>query len=221
MKASYEVTQVSDVRTNFGESPFWCAETRSLYYVDIFGQTADIFRYDFNENTVYAAKVIGESIATFIIPIKGCTDQFAVGFSDRVVKLIRWDGRSKTAMVISPIFGVEQDPMYASNHWHMAKADPKGGRLFGGTFRQELCSFSSAVNGSFYRYTKRKGAERIMGNIKASCGLEWNTKTNKFYYIDGCKNILREYDWNPKSGKICEQNVQFNEMKNTENHLFR
>lgn len=32
---------------------------------------------------------------------------------------------------------------------------------------------------------------------------DWNVKEKKFYQRDACTFSLREYEWDPKSGKIC------------------
>lgn len=187
----------------FGDSPHWDVQTQSLYYTDAFSETFDIYRYDYNENKIYAAKVLGESIVGFIIPVKGFKNQFAIGSGDRIVKIIRWDGISNTATVLRNVFAVEQDPSFSKNHWHIAKVDPKG-RFYGGTFREVLCKSSSDPSGSFYRYTRNRGLERSMGQIKVSNGIEWNVKTNKFYHVDACKFTIREYNWRPKNGKLCK-----------------
>lgn len=40
--------------------------------------------------------------------------------------------------------------------------------------------------------------------IGVSNGLTWNEKTNKFYYIDSCDLDVKEFDYDPKTGSICE-----------------
>lgn len=179
-------------------------KTQSLYYADIFNKVYDIYRYDYSENKMYAAKVLGETNVSFIIPVKGCKDQFAIGTSNRIVKIIRWDGRSNTAIVLRNVFAVEQDPSYSNNRWHISKIGPKGRFFYGGMFKETLCSQSSNPNASFYRYSKRGGLERVMGQLQISNGFDWNVKAKKFYHIDGCKFGIREYDWQPKTGKLCK-----------------
>lgn len=187
----------------FGDSPHWDQKTQSLYYCDIFAtNTSTIFRYDYKEGKIYAAMIENEQMASFIVPIKCCSDQFAVGVG-RGTKIIRWDGKSSKATVIRDVFQVEQDLKYAKNHMDTVKAD-SAGRLYGGTFRAEICSSSNSPNASFYRYTKQKGVKRLIRDIKLSAGMAWNDKLRKFYHIDSCKFILEEYDWNPKTGKICK-----------------
>lgn len=44
----------------------------------------------------------------------------------------------------------------------------------------------------------------LKSEIGVSNGLTWNEKTNKFYYIDSVDLDVKEFDYDPKSGNICE-----------------
>lgn len=192
---------VSRLGLNIGEAPHWDVNKQSLYFVDLFGNWT-IFRYDYYEDRVYRAIIFGESQASFVIPIKCCKNQFAVGL-ERAVKIIKWNGKSPLARVLRTVFAVEQDAQYSANHMNDAKADPKG-RFYGGTLRSELCSFSTTANASFYRYTKSRGVQKLFDDVKVSNGMAWNKRRNKFYYSDSCRYELREYDWDPYTGNISE-----------------
>lgn len=198
----YEVIPIPQVKTLFGESPHWDAKTQSLYYCDIFGVNNTIFRFDYKEGRIYPAIIENEQMVSFIIPLKCCPNQFAVGLG-RGIKIIFWDGRSPMARVLREVFQLEQDSKYSKNHIHHGKADAKG-RFYGGTFRKEICSFSNSANAGFYRYTKQQGVKRLMSDVKVSSGLAWNEDARKFYYIDTCKYAIEKYDWSPKTGRICK-----------------
>lgn len=58
--------------------------------------------------------------------------------------------------------------------------------------------------GKFYRYTKNEKFVVLRDNVGISNGLTWNEKTNKFYYIDSCDLDVKEFDYDPKTGNICE-----------------
>lgn len=139
----------------------------------------------------------------FIIPIKGCQNQFAVGIG-RSVKIIQWDGMSADVTTLGTLFNVEADSIYADNSYDFAKVGPKGG-LWAGTYRAAVCDTNStAASGSIYRYTKQKGVKRIIPNINVAGGFDWYAKDKKFYNLDTCANQLTEYDWNPKTLAICK-----------------
>jgi len=60
--------------------------------------------------------------------------------------------------------------------------------------------------GTFYRYTNKEQFVPLKREIGVSNGLTWNEKTNKFYYIDSCDLDVKEFDYDPKTGNICEPN---------------
>lgn len=87
--------------------------------------------------------------AASIISIRGCNQHFAVGFGDRKVRIVSWDGKSKYAFIVWTLFKVEQGSNFSGNIWHVAKADPMG-RFYGETmpFNTKLCTNSSELIGS-------------------------------------------------------------------------
>lgn len=193
---------ISEKPTLFGESPHWCELTQSLYYVDFFGVEFQIYRFDYSKGRVYAALIINApSNAAFIIPIEGRRNEFAVGFSDRTVKRIIWDGISERATIREILFQVEQNPYYEKNIWHVAKTDPFG-RFNGGTMRTALCTRSIDPYGSVYSYTRRSGVTLLIPNVQVSNGLAYSLSRKKMFHIDACEFAVRVYDWNILTGKV-------------------
>lgn len=184
-----------------GEGPHWDSCTESLYFVDVFGKNFTIFRYDLNENKFYGAQIVGEkSSVSFIIPIKGCKDQFAVGLK-RGVKVISWDGKSNTSKVIRTVFDTGRCNTCPTNQMNDAKADPKG-RFYGGTIQLNLCNFAVSANSTFYRYTKQKGLEQILYQVRVSNGIAFNERKKKCYYVDSCAFDIKIFNWNRKTGAL-------------------
>lgn len=145
----------------------------------------------------------GEPVVSFIIPVDGHSDQFAVGIGRRV-GIIRWDGRSDNAELLRIAVEVEPEELYVNNRWNDAKADPAG-RLCGGTMRLEACGDIFEVSlGSLYHCAKDQAVAPLKKDIGVSNGLTWNTKTNKFYFIDTCTSDVKEFDYDVKTGKICK-----------------
>lgn len=120
-----------------GASPHWDADTQSLYYADQFGSDSDLIRYDWNEKRIYRASVpldFSPRAVGFIIPLEGAKDLFFTGDGSRIVKLIRWDGRTPTVEVIQDVFAIEQDLEFGGNILHISKACPVG-RFYGGSMK--------------------------------------------------------------------------------------
>lgn len=101
-----------------------------MYYTDIYGKEASILRYDYKENKVYSAKIDGESVVSFIIPVANQTDQYAVGIGSRV-GIVHWDGVSPQAKLGPVAFEVNENSK--TNRFNDAKADPIG-RFYGNFF---------------------------------------------------------------------------------------
>lgn len=121
-----------------------------------------------------------------------------------MAKVIRWDGISETTEVLDAnAFSVEQEADYSGNAWHIAKADPKG-RFIGGTTRTQFCNAVPPTNSSLYKYTKKDGVECLLDGFKVTGGMDWYVKSETFYIVDICENIISAYDWCPKTGNICK-----------------
>lgn len=144
----------------------------------------------------------GESGPSFILPVEGTKDQFAVGIGRRVA-VIQWDGISSSAKVLRTVIEVEKDD--ALNRFNDAKADPKG-RLVGGTMKVEN-DFYASTDANLYRLTKGEKVQVLKTNISLSNGLTWNEQQKKFYYIDSCQHDVKEFDYDPETGDICEKSM--------------
>lgn len=197
---SYKIEPLPDSYAELGESPHWDIATQNLYYVDI--DAGKILRYDFNKNKVFKAKIEGEDLAGFIIPIEGAANQFAVGCGRRVV-IVNWDGVSKAAKVLRTLFEVQMhDDLYASNRFNDAKCD-SAGRLVAGTMVYGVDVFKYRY-GELYTYEKGGKVGVIKSDVGISNGLTWNDKIKKFYYVDTMDYEVKEYDYDLKTGKASK-----------------
>lgn len=182
----------------------WSEKTQSLYYVDFYGRNYSILRFDYNKQKIYTAEILpGRMNAAFIMPIEDTLNEFAVGFPDRTVKRVYWNGVSKSAHIIGKIFQVEQNHLYKENRWRLANVD-QFGRFYGGTIRLDLCTFSSAVNASFYLFDAVNGVEKLFGGVKISNGVAFSLKKRKMYYVEGCKATVDSFDWDITTGKLSK-----------------
>lgn len=186
-----------------GEGPHWDRKSQSLYYVDIDGTQYTVLRYSPSEDRIYGATIDGEPVVSFIIPVAGTSDEFAVGIVHRV-GVIRWDGKSSKAKLIRIASEIEQCPEYQNNRLNDGKGDPYG-RLFAGTMRKEECdNLEIPTYGNLFRFAAGQPAVTLNDPecIRISNGLAWNKKINKFYYIDSCAYDIKEFDYDPYTGAI-------------------
>lgn len=197
----------SSPKSVIGEGPHWDEESQSLYYVDIFGTEYSVLRYCPMENKTYGATIDGEPVVSFIIPLEGRKNQFAVGIGQRV-GIIKWNGKSRKAKLSRIALEVENcpGPEYRGNRFNDGKADPHG-RVFAGTMRKEECDHPEIQTyGNLFRFGDGEPPATVSDpkSIQISNGLAWNEKRGKMYYINSCDYNVAEFDYDPSTGNIGE-----------------
>lgn len=200
----YEIHLLPSPKSDIADGPHWDVETQSLYCIDFTNEKPTLNRYDYHENQTYSARIRNRTeFSSFIIPISGKKNQFAVGLGRSIV-IIHWNGRSEEAKVIRTVVSVEPGDYYSTNSLNVAKADPYG-RFYGGTERSLFCKDDPNVaNGTFFMFTEKGGIVQYRSDVYSSNGLTWNVAKKKFYYVDSCKFDIKEYDWDPSTGLICK-----------------
>lgn len=224
--AHYKVEEIAAPKLDLGEGPHWDAKSQSLYFVDMF--QAGIYRWDYHKNKTFGATVgkkcnfnqywisltndciliqtpslEGCTWASFIIPVKGSSNQFVVGDGTRFV-LITWDGISDKAKIVKVIADLGEADK--TNRFNDGKADSKG-RLFAGTLKAEQCGNPFEINsGKFFRFDAKNGKfVEQFDKVFISNGLAWNDKTKKFYYADTGAYDVKEFDFDG-NGDLSEFN---------------
>lgn len=178
---------------SFGTAPHWDNDTQTLYYVSVFSNT--LIKYVDGKH--FLSKLDG--MPTFIIPIEGKPNHFAVGLNRKVVE-VEWHGRDGGAKVIRTI--AEVDKENPKNRFNDAKADPKG-RLFAGTMGHEYEPGKfNLKKGSLYRFEADGSPQKLIGDIDISNGLCWDVADKAFYFIDSFEYTIRRYDYNLETGEI-------------------
>lgn len=186
-------------------SPVWDDYTQSLYFVsrNTTGQQNSIFRYSYEDDTLYSAYVQGLNSLAFILPVAAKSEktenQFVVGYGKYAVT-IQWNGKSTKAKVLHGLFPLDENiPMSRTG---AARTSPNG-RFFAGTyFDPKRCNNVSATL-SLYRYNPSSvRLRRLFGNFKSTAGIAFDTNAKKLYHLDACQLIITEFDWNPKTGRI-------------------
>lgn len=205
--STIKVERIALPKLVLGDSPHWDAHTQSLYLVDIAGAEYSVWRHDLKENKSYGARIDGESHVSFIIPVAGTSDQFAVGLQRRV-GVIQWDGKSTKAKLVRIAFEVEQSDKFKENVFNDGKADASG-RLYAGTLRAVPAAtfdeiFENRTPSGFYKYSVNENVVQLFDNMKLSNGLTWNVQKNKFYLVDSCDFDIKEFDYDPVTGHLCE-----------------
>jgi len=185
------------------EAPHWDIARQSLYYVDIVGPA--IFRLDYKTGEIFKATIKDDaSKIGFITPVDSTTDEFVIGAGRRVL-LIKWDGKSKQAIVSKVV--VEVDQGFEGNRINDGKVDPNGVLFFGSMGDESKHDLAEKRFGSLYSYTIATGSVVWKDNIGIGNGLTWDVKRKKFYYIDSVTRDVKQYDFDPETSEITNESV--------------
>lgn len=201
-----KISEIKGNKVDLAAWPVWDDHTQSLYFIDFLSnasQKSAIYRYSYRNGIVYSASIPGAQTVGFVYPVregcKECSDLFAVG-SGRDIIFIKWDGKSPQAQVVGQkLFSIEPDN--PKGHTNIAVAD-RHGRIYIGPFSLEFCS--APPTQLFYRYTNKRGLERLFTGLRATTGIAIDEDAGKLYHIDGCSFVLTAYDYDPKTGDICK-----------------
>lgn len=140
---------------------------------------------------------------TFLIPRKTNKNQFLVS-NHLSATIIEWFGNTSAAKIIQETFTVETAHKYAKATWNIALASPKY-TFVGGTFRGSACGNTSEPNAELFTYNKQLGVQKIdIPDLKVSAGIVWNKEGTKFYHVAGCDGVIREFDYDSNTRRICK-----------------
>ncbi|XP_055914630.1 regucalcin-like [Eupeodes corollae] len=198
----YEVEALPESYAHLGEGPHWDVATQNLFMVDI--EAGKLKRFDYKLNKIYECQIENETFASFVIPIDGFTDQFAVGIGHRIAS-VKWDGISKTCKVDRTLLTVEESREYETNRFNDAKCDPRN-RLYAGTMQQNRTGGST---GNLYKVTKLNSYDLLIKDLKISNGLAFDENAKKLYHIDSKKYNVMSYDYDINNGEIKNPKVVF------------
>lgn len=183
----------------FGEGPHWDAETKSLYFVDVFDKS--ICRYIPATHKITKAK-IGSSVS-LIIPIRGQKNKFLLGKEEELV-IISWDGESDKISVVKNI-DIKSDPGTIFND---GKCDSTGRLWIGTTARFDENGTIEKEKGSIYKMENGR-ITVVTDKISVSNGLDFNTALKKMYYIDSLKGTVDQFDIDEPQGTISNRQSIF------------
>jgi sugar lactone lactonase YvrE len=166
-----------------GESPIWCPDTESLFWVDIRAPALRRFH-----------------------PASGAVQSWPMP------ELCGGVTRSRPGQMVlslqSGLFAfdlatealtslVALEPASAGNRLNDTKCDRRG-RLWVGTMRD----YGAAVTGSLYRVDPDLAVTRLLSPIGVPNALSWSPDGRTMYFADTREGRLRAYDFNPDAGTL-------------------
>ncbi|XP_053692020.1 regucalcin-like [Sabethes cyaneus] len=192
---NYQVEILPGPLLSLGEGPHWDIASQSLYYVCLL--SGSLHRYAFKDNRTYSANIPGITHVSFIIPVKGKSEEFVIGSRTRLI-LVKWDGLSTSASELRTLCALGEAD--AQQQFNDGKVNPQG-QLYAGTMLSDSAANPSGMGtGKLYRFDAGSdGSEggtlsELINGVHISNGLTWCKATNKFYYIDSFAFDIKEYD---------------------------
>lgn len=172
--------------------------SNKLYWADYLFHS--IFAYDLSTKEITRGKLPGGTFQPwYVVPTEYDPSLFYVN-NGTINYIIQWDGKCSNAKVVEQTFSVENKIV---NHTlAYAKVAPNCDIVFG-TLGIKLCADKS--NSGTYEYNDKSGVKKIISNQIESGEVEWNEDGTKFYQIGPCEDDVWEYDFDAKTGKICNK----------------
>lgn len=202
----YQISPISDETTKYPK-PFglyYDAQHRRLFWADYL--LHQIVCYNLNDGRIYAATTSPRIDPWYIVPFENDPYLFLVN-NGTTNYVIGWDTKSAAARIIRKDFAVETSSV--NNTCSIAKVAPNCDIIFG-TLRTKLCI--DGANSATYSYNEAAGIREIIQNQVTSGEVGWNADGTKFYQLDSCGGVVREYHYNRNTGLICKLIVKT--MKN-------
>ncbi|AZN39641.1 SMP-30/gluconolactonase/LRE family protein [Paenibacillus albus] len=179
-----------DAKTILGEGPYWHAEQRKLYYVDIAGEMVCRFDPVTMQNEQFA---IGKSVGAVVCEASD---------ADTVIVSTR-DGFERYHMgtrTLTLLADPEAD--LPGNRFNDGKCDSRG-RFFAGTMQHVEVD----VTGSLYVLDTDGQCRKVARDVGVSNGIAWSLDEKQMYYIDSMKQTVTAFDYDAENGELSNPRI--------------
>jgi sugar lactone lactonase YvrE len=183
-------TLAFDARALLGEGPIWDPDSSKLYWTDILRGDLHIYDPAMKEDVVHRFDSFVTAIARYQ------KERLVLVMKDG---LYLYDMAKKQLKLIKK---PEQMPM--SNRFNDGKCDPDG-RMWAGTMSME----EKKEAGALYRLDEGLQLTTVVEPVSLSNGLDWDREKQLMYYIDTPTMEIRQYQYDPKTGNLSNQEIVY------------
>ncbi|KAI4465932.1 regucalcin [Holotrichia oblita] len=205
---SIEIVKVTP-KVTFGEGPFWDDETKSLYFVDVLGQS--VSKYTPATESYSKARIPAgsdDTTVSCVLPVEGVSDEFLVTIGNELVR-IRWDGKTDVVEIIETVAVVPKPELNC--RFNDAKADSYGqiwiGYFATDTSKERVVVLDKA--GGLISIQRNKSIKQHFEGISLANGLDWNKNQDKLYFTDSTPGEVLQFDCNLNTHEISNKQVLF------------
>ena len=178
-----EVINLHKSQCILGESPYWHAERKSFFWVDI--EKGELYEFQ-----VVLKKTTKRKFNQRLSLVLEGQGEYLILALDR--KIARYDLETEK---LTWLIEVEDDQPL--NRFNDGACDADG-RLWIGTMSTKFTPGS----GSLYKITSELSPEKMLGKISISNGMAWTSDNETFYYIDSPTQEIRAYHFDLETGEI-------------------
>ena len=178
-----EVINLHQSQCILGESPYWHAERKSFFWVDI--EKGEL--YEFQVALKKTTKRKFNQRLSLVVEGQG---EYLILALDR--KIARYDLETEK---LTWLIEVEEDQPL--NRFNDGACDADG-RLWIGTMSTKI----TPESGALYKITSELSPEKMLGKITISNGMAWTSDNETFYYIDSPTQEIRAYQFDLETGEI-------------------
>ena len=178
-----EVINLNKSQCILGESPYWHADRKSFFWVDI--EKGEL--YEFHVVLKKTTKRKFNQRLSLVLEGQG---EYLILALDR--KIARYDLETEK---LTWLIEVEEDQPL--NRFNDGACDADG-RLWIGTMSTKFTPGS----GSLYKITSALSPEKMLGKISISNGMAWTSDNETFYYIDSPTQEIKAYQFDLDTGEI-------------------
>lgn len=175
---------ISREKCIIGEGPIWNSFNNKLYQVnganeileiDLISQNVTVRKLDFSVAAIAFTKK-GEMLVS-------CRNGAFILESDNSLR---------------PVYDLNK---YEIKYGNDAKVGPDG-RFYIGTQSSKRVGASYKVDGKLYSVDKNGEVKILLDNLLLSNGFDWSMDEKRFYHTDSDTNVIKEYNFDKKSGEI-------------------
>jgi L-arabinonolactonase len=186
-----KVDCVLDIRAGLGECPVWCAQTRSLYWIDIYAPTLNRFDPATSRNRVWT---MPETIGSVAL-CEGNAALVALKSG-----LYRFDLETEALTLLA-----EPEPDLPSNRLNDGRCDRQG-RFWVGSMRDPPDPVQAT--GSLYCFNGRH-CRAMAGGLYVANGLAFSEDGRTLYHSDSFASVRTIWAWDldPHDGVITNRRL--------------
>jgi L-arabinonolactonase len=180
---------VAATQAQVGESPTWSAIERSVYFIDILGQT--IHRYE----------VATKSLTNFQAPqmVTSVAPRRAGGLVASTERGLAFFNQAMGSF--EHVADVKREPV--GNRFNDGKCDPRGD-FWAGTMSQTEWD---APVGCLYRFGADLTPQTMRQEVRCSNGLAWSPDKRTFYYVESFAHTIHAFDYDIETGAISNRRL--------------